>query len=80
MKRAVVKQAVDLEEVPVELLAQSIRDISMAAKKMLNSGLNRRALIVLIQDSCVRIGQREICAVLDSLVDLETRYCTKAAK
>lgn len=63
-------------DAPVErnILAQAIVDISRAAKKLADGGVNREAVIVLIQD---RVGgpKSRIRAVLNSLADLEREFC-----
>ena len=59
---------------PVELIAQSIIDVSNAWKKVRNSGLTLRALVVLIQDADKNLNQRDIHSVLDIVPRLADRY------
>lgn len=64
----------DEVDIPVvEELADSIRRISVAAHAMLNSGLNRRALVLLIQDAS-KVNKKDIEAVLRVLPGLERMY------
>jgi hypothetical protein len=56
------------------VLAKAIVDISTAMKKLLASGLNRRAMVCLVHDSC-SVGKPDIRAVLDSLESLAKDYC-----
>lgn len=64
--------------VPAEILAESIVKISRATDRMLSSGLNRRALILLVWDLVPNdVGKREVAAVLDALPQLEKAFLTK---
>jgi hypothetical protein len=60
-------------EVGAELLAQSIIDVSEAAKKLLGSRLSRRALVVLLHDAS-GVAKRDIELVLDHAADLRRRF------
>lgn len=62
-------------ESPVEraVLADAILGIEYAMKKLLKSGLNRHAIIVLVHDAC-NVGKTDIRAVLDSLETLAKDY------
>ncbi len=55
------------EPVAVEILADSILQISVAAKKLLNSGLTMRAIVLLIQD-LAQTGRRKISRDMIELV------------
>jgi len=61
---------------PLEILAKSIIQVSAAADKLLKSGLNKRAIIVLLQESIgsSNITRHQIGAVLDHLPLLKTLY------
>lgn len=61
---------------PVEktVLAQAIVDISRAAKRLSDSGLNRRAIEILLHHES-RIPLRDIKTTLDCLKNLEKVYC-----
>lgn len=73
--KTTVKQGERAEDiVPREVLAQSIVKISEAATALRKSGLNRKAVIVLVAHSS-GVPQREIKAVLDSLETLKQDYC-----
>lgn len=63
-------------EKPVErnILAQAIVDISRAAKRLADGGLNRDAVIVLLHDRS-GIGKRDIGLVLAHLTQLEKEFC-----
>lgn len=62
-------------EAPIErtVLAGAIIGIEYAMKKLLKSGLNRRAIVVLVHDSC-NVGKPDIRAVLESLETLAKDY------
>jgi len=55
-------------------LAEAIRRISLAVEVMIGSGLNRRAMVVLLSDSS-KVRRRDIESVLDSLEELAETYC-----
>lgn len=65
-------------EAPVaqEVLAQAIVDISAAAKKLCKSGLNKKAIVVLVAHSSGR-PQYVVGLVLDALEQLAKDYTTK---
>jgi len=56
-----------------EKLVESIRKISRAVGRILKTGLNRKAVVVLLKDDTGLSG-RVIENVLDSLEDLERKY------
>lgn len=64
-------------EKPIEkpVLAQAIVDISKAAKALAASGLNRRAIVLLVSHSAA-VPQGTVKAVLDSLESLTRDYTT----
>jgi len=62
------------DDVPPEILARAIVNLSEAAAKLLRSGLNRRAMLVLLKDSS-GVSHHDINLVLDALVDLRKNYC-----
>ncbi|NNF58936.1 MAG: hypothetical protein HKN04_11925 [Rhodothermaceae bacterium] len=53
-----------------EQIANAIREIQGATRALLQAGLTRRALVVLIQDRTVGIGKKEIGIILTALEDL----------
>lgn len=59
---------------PIELIAQSIIEISEAFKKIENSRLSKRAIILLIKDRCNGIGMTEIETILDVVPKLKDYY------
>ncbi len=61
---------------PVEIIAQSIIDISAAFEKIKNSKLKQRAIVLLIQDAigAGNITKKQIEAVLDNIADLKRLY------
>ncbi len=63
-------------EQPIEknVLAKAIVDIAGAFQKLYGSGLNERAIVCLVHDSC-GVGKPDIRAVLHSLKTLERDYC-----
>lgn len=60
----------------VELLAKSVVQVAEASKKLLNSGLTKRAIIVLLQDGIgtSKINKTQIELVLDNLPRLKAWY------
>lgn len=72
VKQAKVKQD-DENPIAVEVLAAAIVTISMSFKKLLKSGLNRRAVVALIRDD-TSLGKGTIEVVLDSLENLANAY------
>jgi len=82
-KKEVVEVVQDAEKpVKREILAESIVRIGEAMKKLLESGLNERAIIVLIHDTVpnpgygrTKISRGEIGQVFDALRVLKARYC-----
>jgi hypothetical protein len=58
------------------VLAQSIVDISEAVKRLYSSGLNRRAIIILIANLSSQ-SQHNVKAVLDGMADLEKSFLSK---
>jgi len=56
-----------------EDIAQAIRDVSDAAARILDAGLNQRALNILIRDA-TGVNFREINAVLNILPELGELY------
>lgn len=67
------------KKIPVDILAESIVEISNAVKKMRNGGLTDRAIILLIHDSS-SVGKPAIKAVLDSMETLSEKYIRKNKK
>jgi len=57
-----------------EILASAIVSIGKAADKLLSSGLNTEAVIVLLQDY-TKLPKRDIKLILNSLKRLESWYC-----
>jgi len=73
--RTTVKVTQD-EEAPVEkaVLAKAIVDISRTMMKMLDSGLNERAIVCLVAEDS-HVGKPDVRAVLHSLKSLTKTYC-----
>jgi siroheme synthase len=61
------------KEVDPQVLAQQLATISDSMRKLLASGLNRKAVIVLLHHTS-KVPQRDIEYVLDSLETLKQRY------
>lgn len=57
-----------------ELLALSIEQASAALSKLLESGLNKRAIVTLVSADC-GIPKRNVETVIDSLASLHKTYC-----
>lgn len=66
------------EEKPIEtsVLAKAIVDMSAAAKRLSQSGLNRKAITLLIAHDA-GLGQGTVKAILDSLEHLQSTYLSK---
>lgn len=61
-------------EIPTEIIAQAIVDISKSMKKISSGKLNRRAIVALVKDH-TGISMAITCKVLDCLESLEKTYC-----
>lgn len=61
------------EKVEPKDLSEAIERISGAMKTLLKSGLNRRAIVVLLHDS-TRVSKRDIETVLNGLETLKKTY------
>lgn len=57
-----------------EVLALSIEQACESLKKLMGSGLNRKAIVTLVSDDA-RLGKREVEKVIDSLAGLHKTYC-----
>lgn len=71
-QRVLVKQP-ENENIPMEVLANSIVKIAEASEALRKSRLKERTLLLLIQDY-TKLSQRDIKAVLDALPLLEVAY------
>lgn len=67
---------------PIELIAQSIINISEAFEKINSSPLKRRAIVLLLQDAIgpSKIGKNEIEAILDHAPKLKDYYIKSLKK
>lgn len=59
-----------------EVLAEAIVRVGEALAKLKESGLNEKAIIVLVHDH-TRIAKRDIKTVLNSLATLRGYYCRR---
>ena len=59
---------------PKESLAEAIANVSNGFSTLLDSGLNKKAIVVLLQAE-TRLSQKTIVEVLDALPKLKGRYC-----
>ena len=66
-------------EEDLEILAESISQVALAARKIKASRLTRRAVVLLIQDriGSGRINKGQIEAVLDAAAELKSAYIKK---
>lgn len=66
-------------EIPTKVLEQAIVDLAAGFKRMNSSRLSKRAIVLLIQDSCGTsyVTKKQVEAVLDSAADLDRRYLKK---
>lgn len=78
MKNIKIKKNEDNPE-SVELLAQSIIQVSEGFKKVIDSPLSQRALIVLLQDAigAQNISRSQIKLVIEALPRLKAWYIKK---
>lgn len=72
-KRVVLKDAESEPVVEQVVLTRAIVDISAAMKRLTASGLNRKAIVVLVHDQS-RIAKRDIELVLNNLEALAEDY------
>ena len=81
MKKVIVKRNEDSPE-PVEIIAQSIIDLSNSVKRIMGGRLNRKAVVLLLQSACgaTKITKWQVELVLESLEDLRAIYIKKAEK
>ncbi len=84
MTKIAVKQD-ENDEVPIEVLATSIRAIAAGIKKLRNGPLGEKALLLLISDNCQkrnsrgyhvkhRVSPGTIKIILDSIESLQSAY------
>ena len=66
----------EIDPVPVEVLATSIRSIGISMRRIEASGLERRALALLLADSS-RLSMSVVLQVLKALETLERDYVRK---
>lgn len=82
-KIKVVQHEEKNRQVPVEVMAESIKAISTGIKKLIAGPLNEKALILLIQHATPGIGYsgkpsaKEIRNVLEGIESLEKVYLRK---
>lgn len=57
-----------------EILAEAIVRLGESVKKLDESGLNKKAILLLLQDA-TRLPKRDIRAVLDAIPRLKGWYC-----
>lgn len=63
----------EIEPADAKRLAEAVRKIEKAAKELSESGLNRKAIVVLLADS-TGVSRRDINAVLNGLESLAAEY------
>jgi hypothetical protein len=83
MKKSVAVKQVEGAEVPAEVLAQSIVDISRGMKMLTAGPLNERALLLLIQDAAggeSHVSLQIIKSVLGAVGDLERLYVNRGMR
>ena len=76
MKKQIKITKSEINPESTELLAQSIVQVANAATKLLNAGLTKRAIVVLLQDGIgtAKINKSQIQLVLDNLPRLKAWY------
>lgn len=73
-RKSKIKVTQDDEPVESKVLAHAIVDISKAAKKLADSGLNKKAIVLLVSAKS-KCTKSDVTAVLDALEDLTRTYC-----
>jgi siroheme synthase len=73
MKRVTVQQDPAKIVEPL-VLAHAIVDIGKAMQRLATSGLNRKAVVLLVSHDS-KVSQRDVIYVLDSLEHLAKTYC-----
>jgi Ser/Thr protein kinase RdoA (MazF antagonist) len=73
MAKVTVVQKQGEEEVPAAIIAQSIRKIANATEAIYRSGLNEKAIILLISEAS-GVGRREVKFVLYNMLHLKSEY------
>lgn len=66
-------------EVPAEVLATAIVNVSRAAQQLLSSRLTKRAIVILLHESS-GVGKRDIEYVLDHAASLAAVYIKQPKK
>jgi hypothetical protein len=66
----------DIDPIPVEILAASIRSIAVSVRRIEASGLQRRALALLLADSS-RCSMSVVLQVLRAMDTLERDFISK---
>lgn len=74
-----VTQPEEGQQVPVEIIAQSIVEIAAGMARINTSRLNRRAVVILLNAE-TKVPQYQIERVLNSMGDLEKTYCNPRTK
>lgn len=65
---------------PVELIAQAVIDIAAAFKRLENSRVKKRVIVLLLKDMTHGIGITEIETILDAVPKLETYFLKQVPK
>jgi hypothetical protein len=73
VKTKIVKPVEPEKEIPTEILAESILELSEGIKKVRAGRLNDRALFILLRDA-TGVGINEIESIVDALENLDRRY------
>lgn len=76
MKKKEYRAVIESEEesLPVEVLQRHIKQISESTQKMLEGGLKKETIILLIHDH-TKIARGKVEQVLDSMASLKEKYC-----
>lgn len=74
--KIVVKQKENAEEIPTEIIAQSIKDISDGVKKIRSGKLNDKAIILLISKAS-SVSLETVRSVLNGMENLEKQFLRK---
>lgn len=74
----------DEEDVPLEIFEQAIVDIANAAKRLLGSRLNERAVVILVHEAMPagpnRPSRRDVLDVLNAAAGLEKKFLKEKTK
>jgi len=88
MKKVIIKNNPE-NEIPLEIIAEAIVEISKSMEVLKNSRLTQSAILLLIHDNCRSVGGKfdkkkptikQILAVIESISTLKNQYIKSVIK